>query len=76
LRHYGVKGFFNEIEMLLAKLHEEPEKGAAMFRNRITTMQHNQHWIDMMTRIIDGLIDTSPQWAYDLAREWLTLKIA
>lgn len=75
LRHYGVNGFFNEIEMLLAKLREEPKKGAAMFRNRISTMQHNQHWIDAMTRIIEGQIDSSPQWAYDLTREWLTAKI-
>lgn len=75
LRYYGVKGFFDEIEMLLAKLREDPKKGAAMFRNRISTMQHNQHWIDAMTRIIDGRIDSSPQWAYDLTREWLTAKI-
>ena len=75
LRYHGVNGFMDEIEMLLAKLREEPKKGAAMFRNRISTMQHNQHWIDAMTRIIDGRIDSSPQWAYDLTREWLTAKI-
>ena len=75
LRYYGVDGFFNEIEMLLARLREEPKKGAAMFRNRISTMQHNRHWIDAMTRIIDGKIDSSPQWAFDLTREWLTAKI-
>ena len=75
LRHYGVNGFFDEIEMLLTKLREEPKKGAAMFRNRISTMQHNRHWIDAMTRIIDGRIDSSPQWAFDLTREWLTAKV-
>ncbi len=75
LRYMGINGFFNEIEMLLTKLRKEPEKGAAMFRNRISTMQHNQQWMDTLTRIIDGQIDSSPQWAYDLAREWLTAKI-
>ncbi|OGV68655.1 MAG: hypothetical protein A3K19_14920 [Lentisphaerae bacterium RIFOXYB12_FULL_65_16] len=72
LRHYGVEGFRQEITMLLEKMAQRPQKGAAMFRNRITTMQHQQHWIDAMTRVIDGTIDTAPQWAYDLTVEWLT----
>ncbi len=75
LRHYGVDGFFNEIEMLMGKLKEAPKKGAAMMRNRVATMQHREHWIDAMTRIIDGTIADSPDWAYDLTREWLTRKI-
>ena len=70
-----MEGFFNEIDMLLTKLREEPKKGAAMFRNRIATMQHNQHWIDAMTRIIDAKIDSSPEWAIDLTREWFTAKV-
>ena len=45
-----------------------------MLRNRVTTMQHREHWIDAMTRVMDGTIDDSPQWAYDLAVEWLTRK--
>ena len=72
LRHYGIKGFRDEISMILAKMDQEPAKGAAMLRNRITTMQHREHWIDAMTRITDGTIDDSPQWAYELAVEWLT----
>jgi len=74
LRYYGLKGFRDEITMILAKMDQEPAKGAAMLRNRITTMQHREHWIDAMTRITDGTIDSSPQWAYDLAVEWLTRK--
>jgi hypothetical protein len=74
LRYYGLKGFRDEIAMILAKMDQEPAKGAAMLRNRITTMQHRVHWIDTMTRIMDGSIDASPQWAYDLAVEWLTRK--
>jgi hypothetical protein len=74
IRHYGIKGFRDEIAMILAKMDQKPAKGAAMLRNRITTMQHREHWIDAMTRIMDGTIDTSPQWALDLAAEWLTRK--
>jgi poly-gamma-glutamate capsule biosynthesis protein CapA/YwtB (metallophosphatase superfamily) len=74
LRYYGVNGFYREIDMILKKMADEPQKGAAMFRNRIATMQHNQHWIDAMTRIMDGTIDDSPGWAYDLTKEWLTKK--
>ena len=74
LRQYGVDGFFNEIEMLMGKLREDPKKGAAMVRNRVATMQHREHWIDAMTRIIDGTIEDSPDWALDLTREWLTRK--
>ena len=74
LRQYGVDGFFNEIEMLMGKLREDPRKGAAMVRNRVATMQHREHWIDAMTRIIDGTIEDSPDWALDLTREWLTRK--
>lgn len=75
LRHYGIDGFFDEIAMLMDKLREDPTKGAAMIRNRVTTMQHREHWIDAMTRIIDGTINDAPDWAYDLVREWLTRKI-
>ena len=74
LRCYGLKGFRDEIAMILAKMDQEPAKGAAMLRNRIATMQHREHWIDAMTRIMDGTIDSSPQWALDLAVEWLTRK--
>jgi Bacterial capsule synthesis protein PGA_cap len=74
LRHYGLGGFFDEIEMLMGKLREDPPKGAAMIRNRVATMQHREHWIDAMTRIMDGTIDDAPDWATELTREWLTKK--
>jgi hypothetical protein len=72
LHYYGVEGLKNEIQTILEKLESEPPKGAAMLRNRLTTMQHNQHWIDALSMVIRGDLDTSPQWAYDLAEEWLT----
>jgi hypothetical protein len=74
LRWYGLKGFRDEIAMILAKMDQEPPKGAAMLRNRIVTMQHREHWVATMTRIMDGTIDDSPSWALDLAVEWLTRK--
>ena len=72
LHYYGVKGLKNEIQTILEKIDADPPKGAAMLRNRLTTMQHNQHWIDTLSKVIQGDLDTSPQWAYDLAAEWLT----
>ncbi|NPV05133.1 MAG: CapA family protein [Syntrophaceae bacterium] len=74
LRYYGIKGFRDEIAMILARMDQEPAKGAAMMRNRIATMQHRELWVDAMTRIMEGSIDEAPQWAYDLAVEWLTRK--
>jgi poly-gamma-glutamate synthesis protein (capsule biosynthesis protein) len=75
LRHYGVEGFFDEAALLLDKLREEPAKGAAMIRNRVTTMQHREQWIDAMTRIMNGTIDDAPDWASHRVQEWLTRKI-
>ena len=75
LQYYGIGGFCDEIEMILDKLRQEPAKGAAMFRNRITTMQHNQHWIDALTRIMNDNISSSPKWAQDLTEQWLTTEI-
>ena len=72
LGRYGLRGFKEEIHMLLDKLEQDPLKGAAMFRNRIATMQHNQHWIDALTRIIEGTIDDAPPWALELTEQWLT----
>ena len=72
LHQYGVKGFQDEIDMLMHKLNTDPPKGAAMVRNRVATMQHREHWIDAMSRIIDGTIDQAPDWACQRVREWLT----
>lgn len=69
---YGTRGFKNEVNMILEKLDKEPGKGAAMFRNRLTTAQHYHHWRDLLTRMVNDEMDNSPPWARDLAREWLT----
>ena len=72
LRHYGARGFRQEVEGILETLARDPGKGAAMFRNRIVTPQHTHPWVDVLTRIMDGSLDDAPQWAHDLAAEWLT----
>lgn len=75
LDYYGVAGFKNEVNMILNQLDHTPGKGAAMFRNRLTTAQHFYHWQDLLTRIIQEKMGQSPAWARDLAREWLTRQI-
>jgi poly-gamma-glutamate synthesis protein (capsule biosynthesis protein) len=72
LRWLGRDGFRAEVEKLLAELAERPPKGAAMFRNRLTTLQHREQWLDLLTRIMAGELDQAPQWAVDLVDEWQT----
>ncbi len=63
LRYYGVRGFQAEVRMIMDRLAAEPAKGAAMFRNRLTTMQHREHWQSVLTRIMEGTLDDAPDWA-------------
>jgi len=72
LRHYGLRGFREEVGRLMAILAEDPPKGAAMFRNRITTMQHREHWTDFLSRVMRGHLDRAPRAFVALAEEWLT----
>jgi hypothetical protein len=74
LSRYGRAGFEREIGMLMDAFNQDLPKGAAMFRNRVATMQHSRHWIDALTRIIDGTIDDAPAWALDLNEQWMTRK--
>ncbi len=72
LRWVGREGFRAEVQRLMGELAEHPEKGAAMFRNRLTTLQHREQWQDLLTRVMAGNLDTAPQWAFDLVAEWQT----
>ena len=72
LRWLGRDGFRAEVETILGELAEHPPKGAAMFRNRLTTLQHRQQWLDLLTRAMAGELDQAPQWAVDLVEEWQT----
>ncbi len=74
LCRYGKSGFVDEVQMLLKRMKTEPEKGAAMFRNRITTIQHRQHWTDALSRLIDGSLGQAPEWSMSLLEQWLTQK--
>ncbi len=75
LDYYGVTGLKNEVGMILNKLDETPGKGAAMFRNRLTTAQHYYHWTDLFTRIVSNQMGTSPDWAQKIAEEWMTRQV-
>jgi poly-gamma-glutamate capsule biosynthesis protein CapA/YwtB (metallophosphatase superfamily) len=72
LAYYGPSGFKNEVLGILEKMGTEPRKGAAMFRNRITTLQHSELWRDALTRFMAGNDDPVPAGMTRLIREWFT----
>jgi len=74
LDHYGIEGFKEEVLAILGRMGTEPRKGAAMFRNRITTLQHSELWRDVLTRIMRGGGKRSPAWMSGIVREWFERK--
>jgi len=74
LHYYGRQGFFDEISMIMKKIKTDPRKGAAIFRNRMTTPQHYHHWKDFLTCLVKEDLESSPKWARRLIEEWLTRK--
>jgi poly-gamma-glutamate capsule biosynthesis protein CapA/YwtB (metallophosphatase superfamily) len=72
LAYYGPAGFRKEVEGILEKMQTEPPKGAAMFRNRITTMQHRELWRDFLTRMVNGEKTRYSRGACRLVEEWFT----
>lgn len=75
LAYNGVQGFRSELEKILHTMEETPAKGAAMLRNRVTCIQHSSQWIDGMTRIMDGSIDSAPPEMVEMVREFLTREL-
>lgn len=72
LAYYGPEGFKKEVLGILEKMDTEPRKGAAMFRNRITTLQHAELWRDALTRFMsEKPVPARPAWTR-LIDEWLT----
>ena len=72
LAYYGPEGFKKEVLGILEKMDSEPRKGAAMFRNRITTLQHAELWRDALTRFMsERPAPARPAWTR-LIDEWLT----
>jgi poly-gamma-glutamate capsule biosynthesis protein CapA/YwtB (metallophosphatase superfamily) len=74
LTDYGAKGFFNEMNMILDKIKTDPQKGAAMFRNRLTTLQHHTHLKDLMTLMVEDKMENQSPWAKNLIHQWLILQ--
>jgi poly-gamma-glutamate synthesis protein (capsule biosynthesis protein) len=50
----------------------EPQKGAAMFRNRITTLQHSELWRDALTRFMAERRTPVPAGLTRMIKEWFT----
>jgi poly-gamma-glutamate capsule biosynthesis protein CapA/YwtB (metallophosphatase superfamily) len=69
---YGKDGFTAEVLGILEKMNTEPPKGAAMFRNRITTMQHRELWRDLLTRMMAGGRPRVSREARRTVDEWFT----
>lgn len=53
---YGVEGYVKELRNIADKLESNPQKGAAMLRNRLFCPQHMAHWQSGIKAIIDGRI--------------------
>ena len=75
LAYNGLQGFQDELEKIVNTMRENPAKGAAMLRNRVTCIQHSSQWIDGMSRIMDGSIGEAPQEMIDMVREFMTREL-
>ena len=76
LSYYGVEGYLDELQRIMAEMKENSGKGAAMLRNRVMTLQHLHHWNDGLTRIVSGEIDKAPEWAKKLAEIYFTTEVS
>jgi poly-gamma-glutamate synthesis protein (capsule biosynthesis protein) len=72
LEYYGEAGFRAEISSILDRMTGDPRKGAAMFRNRITTMQHIEHWQTFLTRVADARRGGFTRSDYELVEEYFS----
>lgn len=72
LAWYGASGFSSEVQGILERMKGELPKAAAMFRNRITTMQHVELWRDLLTRLVRGENGGYSRGAYRSVEEFMT----
>ena len=72
LDYYGLQGFTQEVLGIVERLATEPQKAAAMFRNRVTTRQHVELWTDFLTRVVNGDRRRYPPGAHRIVDEWFT----
>ncbi len=70
LAYYGPAGFKKEVLSILEKMETEPQKGAAMFRNRVTTRQHVELWRDALTEFMAGTPKPVPPRLTRAIAEW------
>ena len=75
LAFYGEQGFSNEVLGILEQMKTDPQKGAAMFRNRITTLQHSELWRTFLTRMMNREHRGCSQNAYKTVEEWFSRTI-
>lgn len=74
IQYYAAHMLEPELAAICDKLKTDPPKGAAMFRNRLTTLQHKALLTDTMTRIMANRLDDVSSRAKSLIREWMTRK--
>ena len=72
LAYYGSPGFSAEVSGILDRMKTEPRKAAAMFRNRVTTMQHVELWRDHLTATMAGGPTGYPREASRMVEEYFT----
>lgn len=72
LAYYGVAGFAAEVSGILERMKSEPQKAAAMFRNRLTTAQHIELWKDHLTATVAGGAKRYPAAARRMVEEYFT----
>jgi len=75
LEYYGMSGFTGEVLGIVERMKTEPQKAAAMFRNRITTLQHAELWRDFLTRTMDDRRHPYSREAFRIIREWFTQEV-
>jgi len=75
LKYYGKEGFQKEMAEIMGCFEKSSLKGAAMFRNRMTTLQHFHHLTALMTRIMEGRLEEAPAWAVGQVAEYFSRKV-
>lgn len=76
LAYFGAEGFFAEVRGILDRMHTEPQKGAAMFRNRVTTVQHSELWRTFLTRMMADRPPRANARERQIVDDWFTRRVA
>ncbi|MFA6931895.1 MAG: CapA family protein [Lentisphaeria bacterium] len=75
LAWYGEEGYHRELEKICSTWENHPEKAAAMLRNRVLCMQHQTHWRDGLSRIVNGSIGHASTELQKLVQAYFTERI-